>query len=372
MQKIYYTVYETTNLVNGKIYIGIHRTKNIHDTYLGSGNIIKQAIKKYGREHFNKRILFIFDTLKEASDKEEELVTLDFIKLSSNYNQIPGGVGNKSGTHAKCEKVLDDHLDENILIEEEILKILSEKYDKKKSKLIIQIERTKQTCRERYGVDFWAQLPESKEKVKNTILKNYGVDHITKIPEIRDSIIEKMHETMNEKYGMIYSKTIEGREKNRADTLQRYENGWVHPKLNKITITDGYSNLTVEKDFIIPDNWYRGMTKKDTSGFNNSNFGTIWINNGKENIRHEAIDPIPEGFKLGVLRRKQIWITNGRINRKIYETSPIPVNFYLGKTKILKNRDFSTCLINNGITCKKHPRQEEIPSGWVYGRLPKS
>jgi hypothetical protein len=43
-------IYKTTNLINGKIYIGKRSHKNPEkDKYLGSGNVLKQAISKYGK-----------------------------------------------------------------------------------------------------------------------------------------------------------------------------------------------------------------------------------------------------------------------------------------------------------------------------------
>ncbi len=48
-------IYKTTNLINGKIYIG--QDSNNNPTYYGSGKLLKIAIKKYGKENFKKEIL---------------------------------------------------------------------------------------------------------------------------------------------------------------------------------------------------------------------------------------------------------------------------------------------------------------------------
>ena len=87
----FYTVYQTTNLINGIIYIGVHATDDLADRYMGSGVHISMALRKYGRSNFKKDILFIFDNEEDMYAKEAELVTHQFIELNTNYNIAPGG-----------------------------------------------------------------------------------------------------------------------------------------------------------------------------------------------------------------------------------------------------------------------------------------
>ena len=88
---MFYTVYQITNKINGKKYIGQHQTSNIDDGYMGSGTIIRRAVKKYGVDNFVKDILFIFDNREEMNTKEAELITDEF--LVDSYNITTGGRG---------------------------------------------------------------------------------------------------------------------------------------------------------------------------------------------------------------------------------------------------------------------------------------
>lgn len=90
---MYYTIYKTTNIVNGKIYIGKHQTKDLNDGYLGSGKILRSAIEKYGRIKFQKEILYTFNNEEEMNTKEQELVTEEFLARPDVYNLCPGGQG---------------------------------------------------------------------------------------------------------------------------------------------------------------------------------------------------------------------------------------------------------------------------------------
>jgi len=93
MQKLHYTIYKITNLVNNKIYIGKHQTTDLNDGYLGSGKLLRKAIDKYGVENFSKEILHVFDNEEDMNAKERELVTEEFVLQESNYNLCVGGRG---------------------------------------------------------------------------------------------------------------------------------------------------------------------------------------------------------------------------------------------------------------------------------------
>lgn len=89
----FHFLYETTNTINGKIYRGKHSTSNLEDGYLGSGVAFSFAIKKYGREVFERRIVGWFPDETALDIAEREWITPEFVTLKTNYNLIPGGQG---------------------------------------------------------------------------------------------------------------------------------------------------------------------------------------------------------------------------------------------------------------------------------------
>ena len=88
---MYHLLYETTNTVNDKKYIGIHSTADMNDSYLGSGRAMKQAIEKYGAEKFERKILKACDSRKDLLEAEAEMVTKEVVNSREYYNLSLGG-----------------------------------------------------------------------------------------------------------------------------------------------------------------------------------------------------------------------------------------------------------------------------------------
>jgi group I intron endonuclease len=105
-----YIIYKTINTVNKKFYIGVHRTKNLDDGYMGCGHYrgrklreqlntrLYRAFRKYGDGVFITEVLYRFDNEGDAYNKEKELID---IKDKNCYNDKPGGIG---GFHPDTNK----------------------------------------------------------------------------------------------------------------------------------------------------------------------------------------------------------------------------------------------------------------------------
>lgn len=97
-------VYCTTNLINGKKYIGSH--KDDHPSYLGSGVYLTKAIKKYGKENFCREILWQGEECDRYRIEEETIASFMAADDKSFYNISHKGTGLPKG-YKWSEEVLD-------------------------------------------------------------------------------------------------------------------------------------------------------------------------------------------------------------------------------------------------------------------------
>jgi len=101
-------VYKITNKNDRKIYIGYHKTNDIHDSYMGSGTYLKRAIEDEGVDNFEKEILFVFSTAKDAFEKEAELVDTAFTQREDTYNIALGGHGGWDYVNSRPDQFLTE------------------------------------------------------------------------------------------------------------------------------------------------------------------------------------------------------------------------------------------------------------------------
>lgn len=95
-------VYKTTNLLNGKFYVG-QDSKN-DPKYLGSGLLLKKAIEKYGEENFIKEILEECKTKEELNEREIYWISETKAK-DLGYNIADGGHGGNTYTDETKQKI---------------------------------------------------------------------------------------------------------------------------------------------------------------------------------------------------------------------------------------------------------------------------
>jgi group I intron endonuclease len=113
-EEIEVVIYKTTNLLNGKIYVG--QSKHNKSTYLGSGTYIKKAIKKYGRENFNREVLEYCETSEDLNERElywiKKLKATDR-KIGYNVRLKNQGLyttqSRERQMHFKGKKLTDEH-----------------------------------------------------------------------------------------------------------------------------------------------------------------------------------------------------------------------------------------------------------------------
>lgn len=97
-------IYKTTNLINGKVYIGQHQRDELDTKYYGSGIKIRNALRKYGKAQFRIEVLCWENSIERLNTSEIAfVVAYDSCNPSRGYNLSFGGAAFNKGRKASAE-----------------------------------------------------------------------------------------------------------------------------------------------------------------------------------------------------------------------------------------------------------------------------
>lgn len=109
-------IYIITNKINNKQYIGA--TDNTLDIRFKSHrydkNVISQAIRKYGKEHFTIESLLECSSMDEAYDLEPKFIVEHGTKYPNGYNVSDGGKGSQVGKRKPTPENVKQKIRESI------------------------------------------------------------------------------------------------------------------------------------------------------------------------------------------------------------------------------------------------------------------
>lgn len=286
---MFFIVYKTTNLINQKIYIGIHKQKKGYsptdfDGYYGSGLNLQKAIEKYGEQNFKRETLYIFNNFEEAKYKEKQIVNSDFILREDTYNISEGGQGGNT-TLGLTE-------DQKRIITKKILE----------------------------------------KKIINGTLKDTDETKLKKSKSSKQRVIDKPNTIPNNLNRKHFGRALRNIQEGGMKRVGNYK--WV---------TNGNVTFLHNVNNELPEDFYygRGLDVKKFEVHNQETKnkisekikGDVCYNNGIINLKLKKGQTPPEGFVRGMLQnhKAKIWITDG-VNSKIhYVDQKIPDGWKKGR-----------------------------------------
>lgn len=204
--KKHHFIYKTINLLSNRYYIGMHSTNDLNDGYMGSGDLIRKSIKKYGKENHSIEMLEFFDTREELANREREVINLQEIAKKDCMNLKVGGDGGFNS---------EDH----------------------RNKFIEASKKTRFTSENNPS-------PKKNKKFLSDRFKRLHKEGIL----IHDGFLGKKH-TDETKLKMSKS----SKNKYLGDENSQYKSFW---------ITDGINNKKLKQNDKIPNGWFLGRNMK--------------------------------------------------------------------------------------------------------------
>lgn len=267
---MYGYIYKTTNLINGKIYIGQHKSQVFDKEYHGSGKLIRRAFEKYGIENFKTELIKWCETRSDINKYEKIYISIYHSNdLTVGYNISKGGDGgdtfsgltNDEKEHRR--KKMKTSMSGRIVINNGEI----EKYVKP-DELQLYLESG--------YIEGYLHTPE-RDKIRSNARKQFFQKH----PDFRNDgmfkkgssgFIGKHTEETKEKIRqkLVGTKQSEETRKLKSQLLrERYASGWQNPMKGKEPYNKGERGI-----------W-------------------IWVTNGTDNIRLRTTENIPEGYHKG-------------------------------------------------------------------------
>ena len=243
----HYIIYQITNQINHKIYIGAHSTKDINDDYMSSSSIVKSAMKKYGQENFTKEVLFECESVEKMYEKEAELVNDEFIARNDTYNIKRGGLGGWAHWNDGSERHREG--------------------------------ARKGGNARRHDMPDGVKFEAGSQRTKDISVKA----NVAKALDMKNN---------PEKYQKIYEKLS----KDQKEKSSMKDRRWCVP----IDVQDYNKEKRVFKKDEIPEGWMQIYAHRDLKKRKNGVYGKYWIYNPdiRENKYHDG-DEIPEGWYKG-------------------------------------------------------------------------
>ena len=221
-------IYKTTNLINGKIYIGQHIGK-VFDSYLGSGSYFLNAVKKYGKENFKREILRYCYSQHEL-DVWEMVMIRKYNATDKNigYNILPGTANNFGCVNPACLPEVKEKI-RKAATGRKMSKEQKDKVSKRFKDISLSEERKTELSKK----------AKNRKSITNGIIGGW------------------LHEGEKMPDGWRY-----GRMPYKVKRKKRKEKINYNTSVGLVWVTNGIKNVYIKKGDDIPQGYYKGFTKK--------------------------------------------------------------------------------------------------------------
>jgi group I intron endonuclease len=213
-----YDIYEYTNLINNKKYVGqsidkdTRRRQHLYEAKRGSTCPFHRAIRKYGIDNFSFRIIESVDTQKGADDQEDFWINeLDTRSRDRGYNLRGGGIAGLLAEESKqkiSNSLTEYYSDEKN--RETIRDSLKNYYEQNPDRVEKIREESRENIKERKRNDLGQLLPSSGVPVpektpeeKKAINKRKSEMMLSKSPEEKARISKKLSDAQKARYAAM-------------------------------------------------------------------------------------------------------------------------------------------------------------------------